>query len=279
MPKKNFGPTAERAKRGEVLVVIVNNHRDWEIVRDQLWYRIPVKHTPRRWPPGHLAFFFTKVFGEDAHRIRFYGKVAKLDRVQRKTLFPDQAFDPRAEDWYHQIHLVSVEELSKPIGSRPRRIVFIPTTEKKLREADEINDLFDDSPLEDALWKELKKRKVPVDRQYYVESEGEWFALDFAIFCKNGKIDVETDGDTWHVDKGRATTDNQRNNALAADDWKVLRFNTMQVREQMNEYCVKKILETVSRLGGLEDGTDSTRAYYRSRDGVVEQMNLFESKD
>ncbi len=35
-------------------------------------------------------------------------------------------------------------------------------------------------------------------------------ALDFAIDCARGRIDVETDGDTWHANSERAALDNRR---------------------------------------------------------------------
>jgi len=63
---------------------------------------------------------------------------------------------------------------------------------------------------------------------------GEWgvrlgqaiYFLDFALFCKNGRIDVETDGDTWHLSRERVPLDNARDNALQIERWTVLRYNT-----------------------------------------------------
>ena len=58
--------TAEReARRGEVLVAIINSKRDFAIRQDEHWYRIPVDTAPRRWPPRWLAFYQTKVFGDE----------------------------------------------------------------------------------------------------------------------------------------------------------------------------------------------------------------------
>jgi hypothetical protein len=48
-----------------VLVVVMNSRRDWEIVRAQGWYRIPVKRAPRRVGADYLAFYFTGAFPED----------------------------------------------------------------------------------------------------------------------------------------------------------------------------------------------------------------------
>jgi hypothetical protein len=34
--------------RGEVLVTIMNNERDFGILQDELWYRVPVDTAPKR---------------------------------------------------------------------------------------------------------------------------------------------------------------------------------------------------------------------------------------
>jgi hypothetical protein len=43
--------------RGELLVAIMNAPSDWEILKTQGWYRIPVSSAPKRWPPQQLALF------------------------------------------------------------------------------------------------------------------------------------------------------------------------------------------------------------------------------
>jgi len=152
-------------------------------------------------------------------------------------------------------------------------IVFISTTMHQLMTAEEINDLYGDSPLEEAIWQRLKKLRIQAERQYAVSHEGEWYMLDFAVFCKRGKIDIETDGDTWHADRSRIPEDNRRNNALASLGWSVLRFNGSQVREQMASYCEPRIVKTMNRLGGLDSSADSLDV---TPGGIVRQMDLFE---
>jgi very-short-patch-repair endonuclease len=80
------------------------------------------------------------------------------------------------------------------------------------------------------------------------------YFLDFAIYCVNGKIDVETDGDTWHADKKRIPADNERDNDLQTVGWRTLRFNTHHLQEKMVEYCIPAIAENINKLGGLESG-------------------------
>lgn len=268
-----------RSNRGEALVAIVNNPADWRIVQSHLWYRIPVESTPKRFPPDWLAFYHTKIFKDAAHSIRYYGRVADIRRVQRGELFPDELPNRKSERWYHQLRLESIETLPRPIVSyRLRRVVFIPTTYHKLMTADEINDLFDDSPLEEALWYKLKALKLQAERQYFTTLRGTNYFLDFALFCENGKLNIETDGDTWHADPDRIPEDNRRDNALVADDWRVMRFNTTQIREQMESYCVPHIAKTVSELGGLEQSSETPRQYIPTSEGIVQQLMLFDRK-
>jgi hypothetical protein len=57
-----------------VLVAIMNNRRDFEVARDEGWYRIPHKHAPQSTTEAAaLAFYFTKGFGEEEKwSIRWY---------------------------------------------------------------------------------------------------------------------------------------------------------------------------------------------------------------
>jgi very-short-patch-repair endonuclease len=59
------------------------------------------------------------------------------------------------------------------------------------------------------------------------------YYLDFALFCHQGSIDIETDGDVWHSTKEQIPLDNKRDNNLTASGWSVLRFNSKQINEQL----------------------------------------------
>ena len=172
--------------RGEVLVAIVKSREDFVIVREQGWYRIPVRSVQKwlrgRWPPRYLAFYQPKTFGDEAYAVRYYAEVLDVRKVLRRELFPDRPDDPKADWAYYQIRLGPLKELPKPIHSkRFRRIVFIPTTWEKFTRAEEINDLFDESPLEDQLWSELKRLNIPAERQEHVDVNSRAYFLDFAI--------------------------------------------------------------------------------------------------
>jgi very-short-patch-repair endonuclease len=269
--------TRAQPERGEVLVAIMNNKADFAILQEQNWYRIPVATAPRRWPPRWLAFYQTKVFGDEAYTVNYYGRVRDIRVVRRCELFPDEFPNPKSDRRYYQISLKSLERLPHPIYSRRwRRIVFIPTTLEKFTRAVEINDLFDASPLEDRLWAELKRLKIAAERQWDLKVGGAWYFLDFAVFCANGRIDIETDGDTWHADPKRIPEDNRRDNALQSVGWRVLRFNGCQIRESLTAYCIPKITDTINSLDGLSDEGLVPRVFYQLPDGMAQQLSLFE---
>ena len=268
--------------RGEVLVAIMNNLLDFAIARDQRWYRIPVRSVERwlreRWPPRWLAFYQTKVFGDEAYAVNYYARVLDICQVSRWQLFPDEPHDEKGKRRYYQLLLSPLQRLPKPILSlRRRRIVFIPTTWHKFMNAVEINDLYDESPLEDRLGAELKRLHIEAQRQYFIKTKNQWYALDFAIFCEQGKMDVETDGDTWHADPARIPLDNQRDNDLTGLGWAILRFNGSQIREAAVEYCVPTILESINRLGGLTTEGLIPRTFDPNHPEGPQQLTLFES--
>ena len=269
---------AERqGPRGEVLVAVMNNRKDFATLNEQLWYRVPVDTAPKRWPPKWLAFYQTQVFGDEAYAVNYYGRVRDIRIVRRRELFPDELPNPKSNRQYYQVRLHSLDLMPRPIFSRRwRRIVFIPTTWAKFTQAAEINDLWDESLLEDRLWAELKRLEIKAERQWDARVGSAWYKLDFALFCEEGKIDVETDGDTWHADAERIPEDNRRDNDLASQGWYVLRFNGRQIHEQMPSYCVPNISQMINRLGGLSEEGLVARTFCETTEGLGQQLTLLE---
>jgi very-short-patch-repair endonuclease len=245
--------------RGEVLVAIINNRLDFVKALEDHWYRIPISSQEKwlkdRWPPRWLALYQTKAFGKEAYAINYYAEVRDIRQVFRWHLFPGQPHDEKFNRRYYQLILEPLHPLQKPIFSRRRRrIVFIPTTRNRLFNAAEINDLYAESSLEDRLWAELKRLQILAERQELVTVKKRNYFLDFAIYCASGKIDVETDGDEWHATPEKAEVDNLRDNDLESVGWQQLRFTGRQIQEQMAEYCVPKVVQTINNLDGLEEG-------------------------
>ncbi|PZV15412.1 MAG: hypothetical protein DCF22_07310 [Leptolyngbya sp.] len=132
---------------GEVLIAILNNRADLEIARDQHWYRIPVDQVAKLkqrecWQPKWLAFYQTKVFGAEAHPVRYYAEVTAIREVYRWELFPEESRTAKGEKRYCKLELGMLEKLPHPIASsRLKRILFIPTTWEKFTLAKEISEL------------------------------------------------------------------------------------------------------------------------------------------
>ncbi len=271
--------------RGEVLVAIINDPKDMRLAREAGWYRIPVASVHKWlhdcWPPRWLAFYQTKIFGNEAYAVNYYAVVRDIRTVSRTDLFPDTPPNhPKANRRYYQLLLSGLQVIPKPIVSRRlRRIVFIPTTLEKFKAAVEINDLWDESPLEDRLWSIFKRTQIRAERQYPVEIEDRTYFLDFAIFCNEGKVDVETDGDTWHSDPERIPLDNRRDTDLASRGWYVMRFNTTQIHEQPVDYCVSRVMTAINRFGGLDDTTGVPVRYDPSDPLGPQQLTLFDQED
>lgn len=244
--------------RSAVLVAIMNKPLDFALAHDRHWYRIPVesadKRLKTRFPPTRLAFYQTRVFGEDAFAVNYSARVEGVRIVPRWELFPEEPPNEKTERRYYQLLLAPLERLSRPIVSRRwRRIIFIPTTFEKFETAAEINDLYDESPLEDELWAAMKQQQLSAERQEYVRIGAKNYALDFALYCAKGNIDVETDGDSWHDPPERVKQDKKRDNDLNASGWHTLHFTTSQIKEQVEEYCIAKMKEAIDNLGGLDE--------------------------
>ena len=244
-------------KRGEVLVAIVKDRHDFSLVHDQHWYRIPVGSVESilkdRWPPRWVAFYMPKAFGEPlAYSVRDYAQVLRIERARRSELFLGEPPSEKTDRLYYKLYLGPLKQLPQPILSRrARRITFIPTTWEKFEAAAEINDLWDESRLEDHLWAEFKRVRINAERQYWEPVGKRRYCLDFAIFCADGKIDVETDGDVWHANPERAPLDSLRDNALSTIGWKVIRFTERHIKEELETYCLPVVTENINRMGGL----------------------------
>ena len=258
-----------------MLVAVMNNKRDLHIARTQHWYRIPVRSAPRKLEEmSYIAFYQTKAFGGEKSSINYWAEKSNVSVVKRRELLPYEDDHPRANDQYYKVEMGDLKRLSKPIVSkRGRRITFIPTTMEKFRAAEEINDLFHDSPGEDKLWNELKKDEIDAERQYHVAEERGQYRLDFAIFCEDGQIDVECDCDISHSQPHDVVKDGDRNSFLASRGWSVLRFSSEDIDKNMAG-CLDRIKETAENLGGISTMDGEPRRFEEDDPDGAHQLNL-----
>ncbi len=240
-------------KNYPALVGIVPRKNLWDVIQKEKWYHIPVASAPKNAAfAEYLGFYFPAVFGKEMrYKVNFYAKVKKVDTVKRIELFPEEKEHEKADKDYFQFHLGKIKELPKPIPSlRWRRIIHIPTSCEKLFAAEEINDLYDTSPLEEKMYLEMKKREIIAERQFYVKVGRRNYCLDFGIFCKKGKIDVECDGERFHILPEALAKDRERNNELTSFGWRVLRFSGKEINQTIKN-CFKTIERTIRNLEGI----------------------------
>lgn len=242
-------------KKHPALVGIVPRKNLWDVIREQKWYHIPVESAPKNAElVEYLGFYFPKAFGEKyQYKVVYYAPVLDIETKKRIELFPGEPEHQRANKDYFQFHLGPIKELPKPIPSIGwRRIVHIPTSCEKLLSAQEINDLWDTSPLEEKMYLEMKKREIAAERQYYVKVNNRFYCLDFGIFCKKGDIDLECDGEKYHILPEALARDRERNNELTSFGWNVLRFSGKEINQTIKN-CFTKIERTIGNLGGISE--------------------------
>lgn len=278
------GPTAQwifdvsmTGQRGELLVAVLKNKGDLTILEQEGWYRIPVRNAPKRWPPQWLAFYQGAKWNNE-RGINYYAPVKEIRQATRDELFPDEKPNRKSNKLYYQIFVGSLQRIDPPIVSRrPRVIIFIPTTWQKFLLAYEINDLYDDSPLENLLWDSFKHHKIIAERQWRVQVQRRRYYLDFAIFCQKANIAIEVDGYTTHSGRTKSTADKKRQNDLTTTGWHILRFETDQIRHQLEGYCIPKVKTTVRELDGLVDSGPIPRKFYNFPSEDLKQLPLLEA--
>lgn len=240
----------------DVLVAIINNKKDFALLQNELWYRIPVKSAPENIKSNDakiIAFYQTATFKDEKWQVKWYGHIKRKTEVIGHQLFPN---DPKkigkANKRYYKIELEGLEQLQKPIPCRlGRKIVFIQTTKTKFLSATEINYLFNESPLEDTFFNALNTERIPSERQYEIPIDGKSRYLDFAIFCNANNIAVECDGNIYHDSPDQVHNDKYRDNELKGEGWSVMRFTTKMINEDLKN-SIFTLSKAINSQGGLK---------------------------
>ncbi len=257
------------------MVAILNKVKDFNRARDEGWYRIPVRSAPRLTHPDVLAFYQTKIFDTDRWSISWFAEVKQVERLKRFQLIQDEPDHPRANDDYYCLRLGPLRRREQPIPSRVfRRVTFIPTMWQKFQQAEEINDLWDESPLEDKLWYAFKHDGIVAERQFTVSEAKTSYVLDFAIACDRGHLDVECDGDTYHLHPDAVHYDKRRNNWLESRGWKVLRFDGNEINREMAK-CLLQVKSSIKKSGGMKRSGTIPRIFRTDDEGYPQQLELW----
>jgi len=240
-----------KKKEKLVLVGVVNRKKDLEIARNQHWYRIPLKHAPKR-KAKYLALYQTRVFDKEGKAINYYASIKGFSFHRRSELLPDEPNHPRSEDYYQKLNLGPLRATPSRIENRyGRRINFAFTTLERLLGAKEISELFNIVPIEEIMRQALENGGIKAISQYSImENKKLRYRLDFAIFCRNGKINIECDDLRWHSQPRQREKDKKRDRWLRKQGWTVFRFSGEEIKNKTAS-CVKILKQIIQNLGGL----------------------------
>jgi hypothetical protein len=174
-----------------VLVGVMPNPQDFEIARQEAWYRVPYKHALKGIHAEFIAFYFTSKFSEDLRwGVHYFARRTGHELVRRIDLFPDQPNHPRAQEHYYKLQLSMLRQKDPPIlSARWRRITFIQTTWDRFVNAREINDLFvTGDEFVDRVYHALKARGILADRQVAIREGSEQYTVDLVVPCQDGAV-------------------------------------------------------------------------------------------
>jgi hypothetical protein len=180
-----------------VLVAVLSRPQDFEMARDQGWYRVPEAKAPRGVFFEYVAFYFTAAFAENKYAVHYYARRLGHELVTRRALLPGEPDHPRADEPYYKLQLGPLQKREPPIVSlRWRRITFIHTTWDRFEAAEEINDLFvEGDEFVDRLYHALREADLAPERHFPVREEGIEYVADLAVPCREGVVVVGV-GDT-----------------------------------------------------------------------------------
>lgn len=270
----------------DVLIALLKDRDDLRIAMEENWYRIPV--STKRAPLSvkndflkYIAFYQPKtfedyVFADGGFIVSKYSKVTNISIAKRKELFPKEETNSKSSALYYKIEFENPNNIpqGKIVNKRRRRILFINSTYQKLINAKEINDLFYESPLEETVWYALKDSNINAERQYEEMANNKSFFLDFAIFCKDRKLALECDGDTYHTGKELVQNDKRRDNMLESKGWNILRYTSEDIMMNLDK-SISQVRETINNYGGLQN-PDAPANYSYVKDPNDKQINLFD---
>lgn len=229
-----------------VLVGVVSRKRDFEIARDQHWYRIPTKQAPNGITARYIALFFSgsKVFGEQASTISYYAEIAGYELAHRRDLLPDESPHERDDEEYYKIQFRELIERTPPIVNKPKpyRFAFIYTTWDRFEQAQHIRDLYSEVDyFVDRVFHALKQGGINPLRSWESRKMSSKPEIEYPIgarirvLCENGDVTASTNP----ADKreGEDFVYLQPHDYLSNDDAKE---------------SAHQIMEHVQRLGGAK---------------------------
>lgn len=247
-----------------VLVCVLKSKRDLDILKREHWYRIPVSHAPvSRF--DYLAFYvprrsFQAKAGQPKTSraydkcIPFYTRVKGMRKIRRDKLLPDEKKHPQAKEKYLKIRTGNIMRLKPPIKNiAPRRISFGFTTLKLLKNSKDVLEVYEVLPIEQIVAEKLKEAGIKAVPQKIVNlgrpslPKRRFFRLDFAIYCRGGKIAIECDNQKAHSLPAQKVKDKIKDRMLKKDGWTVIRIREPEVLKD-SKAPIKRVKKAVQKL-------------------------------
>ena len=233
------------------LIAVLKAPRDLAIAAQDRWYRIPLKKAPKR-IFTHLAFYQPACFKPEGKRIVYYAEVAGCATGRRIDILPGEPGHPAALRLYLKLSLGPLLKLPRAVlNTSGSRISFgyVPLT--RLGLAGDILGLFNVVPVENIMCAALKAAGIGFRREHAILCRGKVkYRLDFAVFGKRGKLDIECDGRCCHCTPGQRAKDNKRDKWLKSRGWTTLRFGEHEVLHNVGA-CIGEINTAVKSIGGV----------------------------
>lgn len=248
----------------DTLIAALHSEADLETAASRGWMILPLSggRLPEIVRSGRLryvAFYHGSLFSSTPFTVGEYAKATDVQVVCRKECLPlpgnekqEALFRTRAEQEVLRISFSGLTVLDNPIVSnKERHFSYIETTHEKLRQATELNELFYETVAEETLWNEFRKRKIAAERRYPVQLRQGRLILDFAIFCKYGRINVECKGEYFDEAAG-GPSDAERSHLLHSRGWTVVAVTPDDVFYDTEDVMIL-ITDLIERFGGLEE--------------------------
>jgi len=237
-------------RRQRVLIAVIRRKKDLGILLNERWYRVPVAKLPRRrfnW----IAFYQTSALGNEGKLIKYYARIKKRPKYLRRDLLPDEANHPKADAKYYKFHLSKIRALKYAVKNKTSmRVTFGFTTLPRLQKFRSIAGLFGVRPLERIFRKMLRKNDIPFVAEYPIKSRGRLrYRLDIAVFCKDGKIDIECDQQKYHSGN-KQVYDSRRDKYLRRHGWQIVRLSDEDILFHAKE-SLAELKQMISELGGF----------------------------